>query len=251
MMPLINIIIPSYLLFSGVGFIIVFILFYIRTRKQNIKLFHIVQLGIFCIVGIAVGSRFLFLLTRLPDIFNGNATFIGTIINGGYVFYGGLGGAFLGIYVYSKIRKWNYKNIINIIIPCFPLFHLFGRIGCFMSGCCYRIECSVGIPLAVDPTIKRFPVQLVESGCCIIIFLILIFISKRKNNENLYKIYLSMYACIRFILEFLRGDIVRGIWFGLSTSQWISIGLIVWIVSIGVNKFASPKSFIHFNKKEI
>lgn len=42
--------------------------------------------------------------------------------------------------------------------------------------------------------------------------------------------YLVLYAICRFVLEFLRGDSVRGIWFGLSISQWISLGILAWYV---------------------
>lgn len=45
--------------------------------------------------------------------------------------------------------------------------------------------------------------------------------------------YLVLYAVIRFFLEFLRGDEVRGIWFGLSTNQYIS-SIIMVIVFIKI-----------------
>lgn len=45
--------------------------------------------------------------------------------------------------------------------------------------------------------------------------------------------YMLMYPAVRFVLEFFRGDALRGFLFGLSTSQWISIALFataVWML---------------------
>lgn len=241
MLPLIKIVIPSYMLLSAIGFIAAFIFFYIRVSKKIRKL-HIIQLGIFSVLGLAIGSRILFLLTRLPYIIKGEEKILSVIINGGFVFYGGLIGAITGIFLYSKLRKWNFKETINMITPCFPLFHFFGRIGCFLSGCCYGIKSSVGFSMMTEPEVKRFPVQLVESLCCLTIFILLLIIEKRKENANLCKFYLISYAVVRFLLEFLRGDSVRGIWIGLSTSQWISLVIILVVISkMIINHYKTKK----------
>lgn len=73
-----------------------------------------------------------------------------------------------------------------------------------------------------------FPVQLTESACNIIIFIILSYIYKKsKHTEKIIGLYCILYGILRFLLEFLRGDLIRGIELGLSTSQWISIVLII------------------------
>ena len=59
----------------------------------------------------------------------------------------------------------------------------------------------------------------------------------RLRGQMMY-VYFLIYPVVRFSLEFLRGDEIRGIWFGLSTSQWISIALFVFalirvLMSIG------------------
>ena len=92
------------------------------------------------------------------------------------VFYGGLLGAIGALYLYGKVRKINTDDLLQTAAPCFPLFHAFGRIGCFMAGCCYGIPCSVGFPLAVEPDVIRFPVQLVEAFACIVLFVLLFYL---------------------------------------------------------------------------
>ena len=116
--------------------------------------------------------------------------------------------------------------------------HGFARIGCFLAGCCYGVECEFGftahgndlVPAVND--VSRFPVQLLESlGCFLIFFLILYLYRKGKLTGRLLFVYLGVYAVLRFCDEFLRGDAIRGFIFGLSTSQFISIFMA--LISLG------------------
>ena len=75
--------------------------------------------------------------------------------------------------------------------------------------------------MAESPDVVRFPVQIAESICCFVIFVVLI---KRAKSRNSYRgsfgLYMFLYAVCRFVLEFFRGDEDRGIWLlDLSTSQ--------------------------------
>ena len=82
-------------------------------------------------------------------------------------------------------KKFDLDPYIGIGALCIPLFHAFGRIGCFLSGCCYGIETTFGIDLKYSPVpgcsgVLRFPVQLIESGCNFIIFFLLLFLFNKK-----------------------------------------------------------------------
>lgn len=214
------------------GIVVAFILLLFRVRQLQLSFNKIIQIALSAIFGIVIGSRFVFVLTMLPDIAANfsMSTLVNTIINGGFVFYGGLLGAMLGIYIYCKCVKLDTVLIFQAVTPCFPLFHCFGRIGCFFAGCCYGIPVSYGFPMASEPSVPRFPVQLVEALCCLIIFLCLIIAEKKSKKVNLLVIYLMSYSIVRFILEFLRGDTVRGIWGFFSTSQWISLAILFVLI---------------------
>ena len=80
---------------------------------------------------------------------------------------------------------------------------------------------GIGLP------VSRFPVQLVESCCLVIIFVILL-ILRMNGSTKLAEQYLVLYALCRFVLEFFRGDAIRGVWYGMSTSQWISLVILGW-----------------------
>ena len=148
-------------------------------------------------------------------------------------------GAVIAVFIHTKFSKSiKREQVLDIFAISIPLFHVFGRIGCALGGCCYGIESEFGYTIYNNYLlpevngVNRFPVQLTEAAINLIIFLILLFMYKRNRmQEKLIYCYMIMYPIARFILEFLRGDIIRGIWFGLSTSQWISIILFVFAIS--------------------
>ena len=232
MLPYIHIIVPVYTLFAVLGFVMSLLLFIKRSCILSLGMFKNMQIVSSAVIGMLVGSRLVFVLTMFRVImkdFSFKQVFR-VVFGGGFVFYGGLLGAIGGVYLYARVRKINMDDLFQAVVPCFPLFHAFGRIGCFMSGCCYGIPCSFGFAMAAEPDITRFPIQLVESMFCIVIFTILLMIENYFPTVDLLKVYLISYAAARFGLEFLRGDIVRGFLWCFSTSQWISLSIIAFYI---------------------
>jgi phosphatidylglycerol:prolipoprotein diacylglycerol transferase len=166
---------------------------------------------------------------------------------GGNVFYGGLlGGIIIAAIILRK--KPQYRYLLDFVTPGIPLFHFFGRIGCFLAGCCFGIESSFGVTFhhsIVDEAngINRFPVQLLEAIINLLLFFILDFL-RRKDifKQNLIYLYILFYSIARFFIEFLRGDMNRGFFFFLSTSQIISILFLCFII---------PKIYSLFRYKDL
>ncbi len=152
------------------------------------------------------------------------------LTDGGLVFYGGLIFGAIGGIAAARLAKESIERTAAILTPCVPLGHIFGRIGCYLAGCCYGRPYSgtFGLKIVMDgDTYTLFPIQLLESLLNVIIFLTLILLLRKFNGYALLCSYLLMYATVRFILEFFRGDELRGGAFFLSTSQWISLCLLV------------------------
>lgn len=154
------------------------------------------------------------------------------LTSGGLVFYGGLAGAFLGALRYCVHFKIPFYTAIETVIPAVPLFHGFGRIGCFMAGCCYGNEYDGAFSvtfknaIAAPNGVALLPIQLIEAAgnfalCAVLTVLFL----KNIPQLSLSGLYLTCYGAVRFILEFFRGDDIRGGFLFLSASQWISIGV--------------------------
>lgn len=189
--------------------------------------------------GVIIGGVLLFGVTNLTsileviahrDAYATTGAFLKAILNyfSGSVFYGGLLGGMLtgGLYLIRKKDRADYSDLGAVAAP---LFHSFGRLGCFLTGCCYGVESKFGFVYhyATTPNangISRFPVQLVEMGLNLaLFFLLLSWLRKGKHKGKLLQWYLLIYPVYRFILEFFRGDDYRGFLFGLSTSQIISL----------------------------
>lgn len=147
----------------------------------------------------------------------------------GLVFYGGLYGTLFGGMVYTKTFKQDSREFFMYMMPIFPLFHMFGRIGCFLVGCCHGMEhetLGIAYTNAVGAVngVLYLPVQLYEAFGELVLFIVLCFNQRKvKKYYQPLGIYMTVYGVMRFVLEFFRGDEVRGIFGFLSTSQWISL----------------------------
>jgi len=139
------------------------------------------------------------------------------LLRSGGVFYGGFLGGLLAVLLYVRIRKIDFRDISDILVPAISLFLVFGRLGCFFAGCCYGCE------IVTPHGISRIPVQLIEASFSLVIFIAMVLLHpERKRPGILLPLYLMIYSAGRFVLEFFRGDMGRGV-FLLSTSQWISL----------------------------
>ena len=208
--------ISAYSVMALLGGLFVALFAYLRLKGKNKNVQEVFYFITYAFGFLVIGAILLFQIVEFDNLLKGNITI-------GLVFYGGLYGALLGVGIHSKINEKDSREIFMYLTPAIPLFHIFGRIGCFLSGCCYGMESeSMGI---VHPNgVAYFPVQLVEACGDLIIFIILC-VMKNKNKKYYLPlgVYLVLYGIMRFILEFFRGDEVRGFWGSLSTSQWISL----------------------------
>lgn len=174
----------------------------------------------------------------------GDFRFLGS----GLVYYGGLIGGILGAVIGVRIANCSIDLVIRSAVPFLPLAHAVGRIGCIMAGCChgfaYDGPLALYYPHAVSglsPEQGYFPVQLLEALINVIIGAVLLRLEKKvRRPANLLLAYLSMYAIARFALEFFRGDAARGIYWGLSVSQWISFLLLLSCGTYGLIKRNEP-----------
>lgn len=255
MLPIINIFgheIATYGLLIFIGIFvgsIVAVMYYSRFHKVSKE--DIIYSIIYGVLGMGIGGKILYLITCIPFLVENyaNLNFLETMLQlfkGGFVFYGGLIGGILGIYIYAKQFKIEFKELILVIIPVVPLVHAFGRIGCLFAGCCYGIEyhgfgsVTFHNTMFAPNNIPLFPVQIVEAISNLIIFgILMITYKKYQGTYKTLTLYCILYSILRFILEFFRGDAARGVILNLSTSQWISI--FIFIIAISINIYYSRK----------
>lgn len=196
-------------------------------------------LNLLCLVlaGIIVGGKLLGFITMVPVVIQHWALIATSFMNvvsalfATFVFYGGLLGALLAIYFYCRKYNISLRLVFGLVTPAIPLFHSIARVGCFLAGCCWGIEVPWGLAFSASPVapnhIHLMPVQLFEAAFNLLLFIALAVLSRRLVQKwRCLPIYFLAYGSGRFILEFFRGDRIRGHLWIFSTSQWVSLGLI-------------------------
>jgi phosphatidylglycerol:prolipoprotein diacylglycerol transferase len=160
----------------------------------------------------------------------------------GFVLYGGLiTGIGAGI-LYIKMRGLSVSQLADLCAPSIMLALAFGRVGCFLNGCCHgKVHQGFpGVKFPPDSPAAReqgkgwnewsdpvHPTQLYETAAAIGFFFLLswIYKKKRKAQGEVFLIMAMLYGAWRFLIEFLRGD-KRPNWLGeLSYSQVVSLVL--------------------------
>ena len=257
MLPTINIFgfeVASYGLIIFIGIIIGGIIAIQYFSKFNeLKKDDVLFAILYAVIGVGIGAKLLYILTNIPFLIENyqNLDLWDTLMQmfkGGFVFYGGLLGGILGVYIYAKQFKISFKSLLLTLLPVVPLIHAIGRIGCLCAGCCYGMEYD-GFGAVVfhnsvlaPNNVPLFPMQIVEAICNLIIFIILLCTYKKfLGTYKTLGLYLILYSIVRFILEFFRGDLIRGIYFSLSTSQWISIILLIFGIAIFIYEWRNKK----------
>ena len=263
MYPYINILgkqIPTYgvCVMFGIFFSAALVALMLRKRRDYSNI-HILNIPLFAAIGAFLGAHIVYIFTRTdviqfmftqPDkAFASFETTINTLgaLVGGMVFYGGLLGAIAAAAIYCKVKKLDFGLYADILAPAIPFFHAFGRVGCFLAGCCYGIKSDWGVVYHNELMpheangVTLLPIQLIEAGCNLLLCLLLVFLSTRRLKKGtLLGLYFALYAVIRFTDEFFRGDTIRGLWFGLSTSQWISIAVFVLGIVMLLRRYVLP-----------
>ena len=212
------------------------------ARKSHIDEKKIVDLSFWLLFYGFIGSRILFVFTRL-DYFSTDPIAIIRFWEGGFVFLGGLIGALIcSIYFVKKYNMSIWKTA-DVGFPALVVGHIFGRGGCFFAGCCHGLPTEMPWGMRfysslVDPKyvgIPIHPTQLYEAFSLALIFVLLYVTFLRKRFDGQVALtYLIVYPIVRSVIEVFRGDKIRGFvidgW--VSTSQFISI--IILIVSLVV-----------------
>ena len=129
---------------------------YFLIKKFGITWMDMALVMIAALIGILVVSHIVYGISNIPKLAViiqniGKLTFIQfiTLLGecfGGMVFYGGFIGGALGVIKKKKKidKSLNTNEFLDIYAVLIPLFHTFGRIGCFLGGCCYGIESDFG-----------------------------------------------------------------------------------------------------------
>jgi phosphatidylglycerol:prolipoprotein diacylglycerol transferase len=206
----------------------------VRARRAGLDGAKVMDLGIYLIIAALIGAKLMLVAVDF-DYFRSQPAEILSLVRAGGVFYGGLIAAF--VVALWLVRRYQLPlwTTGDLIAPGIALGHIVGRFGCLLAGCCYGrptgvawaitfsdpvAAANVGTPLQIP----LHPTQLYDAGAEALILALLLLTERRGRpfpGRTLW-LYMLLYAISRFIIEFYRGD-ERGVVFGMSTSQFVSL----------------------------
>jgi phosphatidylglycerol:prolipoprotein diacylglycerol transferase len=220
-------------------------------RREGLDVDALTSLGLWALAGAIIGAKALMIARALPEYAAApSEMFSRSVLTSAGDFYGGFIGALITSAIFFRgHRGLPFWRAADLCGPAIALGQAIGRIGCFMAGDDYgrptRLPWAVtfrnpdaaqigGAPLGIP----LHPVQLYESMVCLILFGVLVRLSRRKRFDGeVILAYTLLYAIARFVLEFFRGDADRGFLFDglLSTSQFIAVilgpaAMALWLV---------------------
>jgi phosphatidylglycerol:prolipoprotein diacylglycerol transferase len=251
-----------------------------RRRGQDPE--RIADLSFWVLVAALVGSRVYFIFVNWDDYFGPGRALVATPLGriprllafweGGLVFYGGFIGAVLTAVWYMRRHAMTFLPHADTIIPSVAFGHFLGRLGCFSAGCCWGEVAGGHLPwatrfppgslafqtfqsrphpeafLAADrlSTLPLHPVQLYEAFGELALFLLLVLAvrPRKRFHGQVLATWLVLYAVLRTVVEFFRGDVERGVVAGLGVGQWTSVaifaaGAAIWARSRRGRAFAA------------
>lgn len=239
--------IPMYGVAVAVGLLFTLLYMRLTERKFGDLARHGELLLVFGLLGAFAGAKILYLIINLKGLvsefeylFSKTSAFLKKYVLGGFVFYGGLYGAFAAVFLYARREGLSVSRVFQYMLPVFPLVHGFGRIGCFLMGCCYgrAAESAISVVFENSPVAPNgmplVPVQLIEAGVEFLLFALLVIFQRKTTGKNMCLLYLGVYSVVRFVLEFFRGDEYRGSVGALSTSQFIALVTISGVVIFSI-----------------
>ena len=213
----------------------------------------------FCLFlsGIA-GARLFYLVQKRDEVFKDVTSvrdFVFTVVNlsnGGIVLYGGLIAAAVAFFVFCAVHRIRPLALLDIITPSIFLGIGFGRIGCFLNGCCYGKGSSLPWAVQFPRDSATFGAMvkdklLDENALCtpplhptqiysaidgfVLAALTAWYFSRRRRNGEVFAIGLTIYPITRFLIEYIRNDEPGLLGPQLTISQWISAGM--FLIAIG------------------
>lgn len=206
------------------------------SEKQSFSLICISE------IGVIIGAKIMYLIIhwKLLALYYERFGFA-LVLHTGFVLYGGLIGAIVGVFIFSRIKQLCFIKTLAFVLTLAPLVQAIGRLGCLCAGCCYGIPSSAPFAIHLHGA-SRFPVQILSAILDLSLFVILqVARILKASYKSLVSIYFIGYGAIRLLCEHFRGDSERGFFLSLSIATYCSmLSILIGIVISLPRKHRTP-----------
>jgi phosphatidylglycerol:prolipoprotein diacylglycerol transferase len=217
-------------------------------------------------IGAIIGARLLYFLASAPGQLSIRSFF--RFEEGGLVAYGGFLGALALSAIVAIVRKAEWWTTGDAVAPCLALGTGIVRLGCFLFGCDFgrttdaawglafphwsNPGVALWIPSGAPAFSQHFPGRLHSAAHVLSLSVeptqilmslkgfigfafLMILLPRRRFSGQVLLAFLAWYAAARFLIEFLRGDAIRGtqtLGLPLSTSQFLALAVLAAVVPL-------------------
>lgn len=226
----------------GFGIILAFILAYKNAKKKGLNFDVLIDTFLVSFPCAIIGARAYYVIFEWNN-YKDNVMSVFNIRQGGLAIHGGLIGAFLAAFIYTRIKKINFLAYADLVAPSIILAQAVGRWGNFMNSEAHGEVVS-------KEFISKFP-KFIQDGMYIngqyynptflyesiwdilvcIILVVILYKVKKGYEGVVISSYMILYSIGRFFIEGLRTDSLMFV--GLRMAQLISLaGIILGIIFI-------------------
>lgn len=227
---------PAYGLLVACGYLAGILYIFRKAGPAGFKREALSDLIFYSVLSGILGAKLFYAATYWESFgtdFLSRAAYLLKSFQYGFVFYGGLIFGASAFFITARRRKLNALRAADLFAAALALGHAFGRVGCFMAGCCHGSPTSCPISVTfTDPAsevnpfylgVPLHPAQLYEAAGNLAVFFLLNAALRRKLPAGaVLSLYAALYSALRFLMEFLRGDDRGVLRLGLSPAQLIS-----------------------------
>ena len=234
---------PTYGFLFALGVVAAWIWFMRRAKGLDLPEDRLFNLTFYSVLAGILGAKLLLIVVDWRTYLAHPLEILGTLRSAGVLMGGVLAGALTFVY-YCRRYDLPLWKLADAIAAPLVLAQAMGRLGCFSAGCCWGVPLDPSNPLAITFTdaqaraqtgvpldVALFPSQLAEMfyDVALVVLLSVLWHRRLKPSGTVFWIYVLLYSLGRGTIEFWRGDVHRGVYFGgvASTSQLIAVASVL------------------------
>jgi phosphatidylglycerol:prolipoprotein diacylglycerol transferase len=224
-----------------------------RARREGLQVDAVYELAAWLFLGGVIGARALFVIQH-PEFLHSPLDLVRSW-EGGNIFYGCIIGGLSGSLIYWWRRPFPFWAMADAVAPALSVGITFGRLGCFLHGCCYGSVSSLPFPLSIRfpagshafyaqvedgilphaaaCSLPVHPTQLYAAAAGLLLLAILThYYPRRRRDGSVMVLLMILYPLSRWPVEMLRAD-EPALLAGMTLSQIISLGLLLSGIAAG------------------
>lgn len=232
---------PSYTFLIMVGALVGVTVAVQVTKRHGLPVVFTIDLAILGIIFGFLGGRMGHVLVEAPHYYLELPIRFFYFWEGGFTSWGAHIGVLLSWYFYLRWRRQPMWAYLDVAAHCMFLIIFFGRTGCLLNGCCFGKPTDFFFSLTFsDPASTAYhfypniPLHATQVYLMLNVLMVQVIIwwvawKKWQFQGQLVALAFLLYPIGRILIEFLRGDVDRGVYFGgwVSAGQFAMLGYIV------------------------